>query len=1183
MTPEPFDVCGELPAPGITVLEASAGTGKTFTISALVTRFVAQGVPLSNILAVTFTRMATGELRDRVRRQLVNTEGQLARHLHADEDIPAADQIAVRLVQEGKPHIDTVHRRLADAVAGFDAATIATTHGFCQLVLDGLGSAGDVATGATLVEDPSDLIEEIVDDLYVRRSLLHGPPPFKRDVARTAAIRAVGNPGIVLVPPPGDDPDGLLTRLVAKTQAEVARRLQDDNLLTYDHLLSRLADTLEDPERGPVACRRLRQRYRVVLVDEFQDTDPVQWRIVRTAFGDPGTILVLVGDPKQAIYSFRGADVHAYLEAARQGRTFTLAQNWRTDQPLLDATEALLFPLRMGHDDIQFRSVNAPADHQDTAILDFPASTPIRIRLVDNDHADIRRTNAKKLLHKPSLVDWIAGDVARDIARLLHSGAQIRDPQASRSPSGSPYRQVAPADVGVLTKTNKQSIAVREALRAAGVPAVIAGIDSIFASEAATHWLRLLEALEEPTSRPRAAAVALTPFVGMSVTEVASADERTWETVHARAHRWSALLAGYGVAALYRSVTATEGLPARVVATVGGERELTDLGHVAELLHAESAASQMGVPTLRAWLAQRVAEVDVEQLASEERSRRLDSDAEAVQVLTVHRAKGLEFGVVYCPYLWDASPATRGSEPVVFHDADNHDVRSLDVGSCHKSGPNRKRYNDHRETAMAEQRGEDLRLMYVALTRARHQVVAWWGRADHCRHSPLGRLLLCRDASTGAVRDAFSNDPRDKDIRAALDNLLARTQPGLIAVESAADADTALPASSSLPAGGSATAALAAARFERVVDLRWRRASYTSITAAAHDGAFSADNVGSEPENPGLDDEPPMAGMGAGAGGGDEPATGAGGGDGPAPAGGAAGAASAAGADGDAARADGFPVSPWADIPGGTEVGTFVHALLERIDFGAPDLPAEMESAIRATGAWGTGIAGDSPTLGDGLVAALTTPLGSLLPGVSLSDIAQRDRADELGFELPLAGGDHPTGQVSTVDIAAVLAPHMPEGRPLAGYAQRLLDPLLATTLRGYLTGSLDLVFRRSIGEGPERWYVADYKTNWLGEDGNPLTAWHYRPAALDAEMQRRHYPLQALLYLVALHRYLRWRRPGYAPDAHLGGVFYLFLRGMVGPDTPEIDGQTCGVFSWAPPAELIVGLSDLFGSGRRD
>ncbi|HUA96669.1 MAG TPA: UvrD-helicase domain-containing protein, partial [Acidimicrobiales bacterium] len=833
---EPFDVCGELPTPGITVLEASAGTGKTFTISALVTRFVAEGVPLEHILAVTFTRMATGELRDRVRRRLVTAEQYLGRHLDTGEPIPPDDDVVAHLTKGARSEVEARHRRIADAVAAFDSATIATTHGFCQLVLSGLGSAGDVAAGANLIEDPSGLIEEVVDDLYLRWSLRNGPPAFKRETARMAAAVAVGNPGVDLAPPAGDDPDGLLTRLVVKAQSEVARRLQDDNLLTYDHLLSRLAGTLEDPGRGPVARRRLRHRYQVVLVDEFQDTDPVQWRVVRTAFGDGETTLILVGDPKQSIYSFRGADVHAYLQAAREGRTCTLAQNWRADQPLLDATEALLYPLQMGHDDIRFRPVGAAAGHQHGAIRDFPDSTPLRIRLVNNDQPGIRRTGAKRLLQKPSLVEWIATDVAADIARLLHSGGQIR--RHLDAPEGTPepdWRKVAPADIGVLTKTNRQSVAVREALRAAGVPAVVAGIDSIFASDAATQWLRLLEALEEPASRSRAAAAALTPFVGLTATAVATADERTWETVHARAHRWSAMLAGHGVAALYRSITATEGLPARVVGTIGGERELTDMGHVAELLHAESAATQMGVPTLRAWLAQRIADVDVDQAAAEERSRRLDSDAEAVQVLTVHRAKGLEFGVVYCPYLWDASPSAGGRQPVVFHDPDNGGRRTLDVGCTEKTGPAQKRHQDHRQLATAEQRGEDLRLMYVALTRARHQVVTWWGRADQCRHSPLGRLLLCRDARTGFVGEPFPNEPRDKDVRAALDTLLDHSRPGLISVEAAGDTGGSSTTAGSVAPPVPAPATLEPARFERALDLRWRRASYTSITASAHD------------------------------------------------------------------------------------------------------------------------------------------------------------------------------------------------------------------------------------------------------------------------------------------------------------------------------------------------------------
>jgi exodeoxyribonuclease V beta subunit len=1154
--PEPFDVCGNLPAPGITVLEASAGTGKTFTISALVTRFVAEGVALEHILAVTFTRMATGELRDRVRRRLVTAEHRLARYLYAAEPIPTDDEIAAHLAEGPRPDVQARHRRIADAVAMFDSATIATTHGFCQLVLSGLGSAGDVAAGATLVEDPSGLIEEVVDDLYLRWSLRYGPPAFHRGAARMAVAVALGNPGVVLEPPPGGDPDGLLTRLVARAQGEVARRLQDDNLLTYDHLLSRLANTLEDPQRGPLACRRLRQRYRVVLVDEFQDTDPVQWRVVRAAFGEGATTLVLVGDPKQAIYSFRGADVHAYLDAARQSRSYTLAQNWRADQPLLDATEALLFPLQMGDDEIRFRTVSAPASHQHSAIRDFPEPTPIRLRLVDNHQPGIRRTGAKDLLQKGALVEWIAQDVAADIARLLRSGGQIRDLSAEGGSSEPDWRPVAAADVGVLTKTNRQSVAVREALRAAGVPAVVAGLDSIFTSEAAAHWLRLLEALEEPASRSRAAALALTPFVGMTATEVAIADERVWESVHARAHKWSATLAGHGVSALYRSITATEALPARVVATMGGEREITDLAHVAELLHRESAGSQMGVPTLRAWLARRMADVDIDQAAAEERSRRLDSDAEAVQVLTVHRAKGLEFGIVYCPYLWDASPPPGARHPVVFHDPDNGGARTLDVGCTEDSGPAQKRHRDHREAATAEQRGEDLRLMYVALTRACHQVVIWWGRAAHSRHSPLGRLLMGRDATTGFVREAFTNEPRDKDIGAALDTLLDRTRPGLISVKAAGGEDTpSIPAGSG-PAPVSVPVVLESARFERALDLRWRRASYSSITADAHDEAAEVGLVGSEPEDPGLDDEPaaptssvvPPAGVAAG----------------PAP-------------------ADAWVASPLGGTPGGAEVGTFVHAVLEQLDFTAPDLPAELDAAMAATEGSGAGLAGDLSVLAGGLAAAITTPLGPLLPGVTLRDVARPDRVDELRFELPLAGGDSPIGQVSTADVAAILGAHLPADGPLAGYAERLLDPLLATGLRGYLTGSLDLVFRRSFEDGSDRWYVADYKTNWLGEDGRPLTAWHYRPAALDAEMQRRHYPLQALLYLVALHRYLRWRLPGYSPETHLGGVLYLFLRGMVGPAPPEIDGQPCGVFSWDPPASLIVGLSDLFGHGVRD
>ncbi|MBO0728832.1 MAG: hypothetical protein J2P57_06205, partial [Acidimicrobiaceae bacterium] len=345
---------------------------------------------------------------------------------------------------------------------------------------------------------------------------------------------------------------------------------------------------------------------------------------------------------------------------------------------------------------------------------------------------------------------------------------------------------------------------------------------------------------------------------------------------------------------------------------------------------------------------------------------------------------------------------------------------------------------------------------------------------------------------------------------------------------------------------------LEAARFQRELDLAWRRSSYSSITAAAHYDAAASAEVGSEPEQPGIEDEPPVPG-------------------------GSGGAAEAAE---DVVPPEDWAVSPLGAVPGGREMGTFVHAVLEGLDFAAPELSVELDSAMRAARAGGSDVGGDSALLGDGLAIALSTPLGPLLPGVCLRDIARTDRLDELTFELPVAGGDAPLGQVSTSDLAVVLDKHLPADGLLAGYPQRLSDPLLETTLRGYLTGSLDLVFRRTFDDGIQRWFVADYKTNWLGDTGQVLTAWHYRPAALDAEMQRSHYPLQALLYLVALHRYLGWRVPGYSPDTHLGGVLYLFLRGMVGTNAPVVDGQPCGVFSWAPPAELIVELSQLFQRG---
>jgi exodeoxyribonuclease V beta subunit len=304
-----FDVGGALPE-GLTLLEASAGTGKTFTIAALVARYVAAGVPIQQMLVVTFTKAATSELRDRVRARLVDGEAGLRRVLAGG---PAGADPVLRLLASGSAAEVEVRRgRLAEALAEFDAATIATTHGFCEQILAGLGTAGDVERGTTFVADSLDLTDEVIEDLYLRDWFHQGPATMKPKKARDIGRAAVANPEAPIVP--GLDEAGLSAdqvtraRFAEAVRREVTQRKRRHATMGYDDLLTRLAATLRSP-RGAAAAVRLRERYQVVLVDEFQDTDPIQWDILRLAFGPaatgPATTLILIGDPKQAIYSFR--------------------------------------------------------------------------------------------------------------------------------------------------------------------------------------------------------------------------------------------------------------------------------------------------------------------------------------------------------------------------------------------------------------------------------------------------------------------------------------------------------------------------------------------------------------------------------------------------------------------------------------------------------------------------------------------------------------------------------------------------------------------------------------------------------------------------------------------------------------------------------------------------------------
>lgn len=1111
---EVFDVCGELPQ-GTTVLEASAGTGKTFTIAALATRYVAEGVAeLSELMCVTFGRAATSELRDRVRERLVAAE----RSLRSPTARTSPDALVAHLAAVDDDELARRRSRLRRAVSQFDAATIATTHGFCQQMLASLGVAGDVDADAVLVPDIADLFDEVVDDLYLQRYATERAPALTVDDARLVAREAVSDHQATLEPAgaAADTVAGHRYAFARDVRAEVLRRKRSRRLLDYDDLLVLLRDALADPVHGADAADRVRSRYRVVMVDEFQDTDPVQWEILQLAFHGHRT-LVLIGDPKQAIYAFRGADVVTYLAAAADaGHRSTLGRSWRSDSPLLRGLEHLLGDAALGDERIVVRRVDAEHDRRR-----LDGGAPLRLRHVTRKAFGRKGTRNAPVAEIRQLV---AQDVAADVVAQLDS---------TRLREGGAWRPLRPGDVAVLTRRNADAALVRQALVAAGVPAVESGLSSVFATPAARHWLTLLTALEQPGSSGRIAALALTPFVGWDAATLAGAGDAERDGLADTVRGWARVLGEQGVPALVEAVV-SGGLAERLLRTSTGERMLTDLRHIGQTLHTAGSGDRLGTAALAEWLRRRIAEA--EQDYAEERSRRLETDAAAVQVVTVHASKGLEFPVVYVPFAWDRFESRT---PKVLRYHDDRGRRLLHVGGDTDPG-----YDEARRRHQEEERGEDLRLLYVALTRARSQVVAWWAPSHNSASGPLTRVLFGR-GEAGTVPVASVPVARDEQVAGRLAQLAA-TSGGTVDVEQVDAAPAAARWEPATPPDGD----LHVATFDRQLDPTWRRTSYTGLTAAAHEQQ-AAGGVASEPEATGVQDEPAPP---------DVTRT---------------GSTGSAGAPADEALRS--LASPMAHLPGGAAFGTLVHRVLEQLDTAAPDLDAELLQRCReATAARGTGV--EPADLAASLAPVLATPLGPLAEGLALRDVHPRDRLSELEFELPLAGGDQPRGSGPALgDVAAVLRHHLPDGDVLACYPDALDVPhLRSARLRGYLTGSLDAVLRVRDDSGQPRYLVVDYKTNRLAPEGDPLTAWHYRPSAMAQAMIAAHYPLQLLLYLVALHRYLRWRQPGYDPEQHLGGGLYLFVRGMCGPGTPVVDGSVCGVTAWRPPASLVEALSAL-------
>ncbi|MDV3135662.1 exodeoxyribonuclease V subunit beta [Mycobacterium sp. 29Ha] len=1091
---QPFSLVGDLPAArSTTVLEASAGTGKTFALAGLVTRYIAEGVAtLDQMLLITFSRAATQELRDRVRRQIVD-----AVHAFDRKEVTGNNEVITHLLNASDDERKERQRRLRDSLAAFDAATIATTHQFCQLVLKSLGVAGDTDSGVTLVESLDELITEVADDLYLRHFGREKDNPLLAHPDALRLAREVVNHPATELRPKDPDPDSraaVCLRFAADVKNELEKRKRQRGILGYDDLLTRLADALEDSDSA--ARSRMRHRWPIVMVDEFQDTDPVQWQVIDRAFTGHST-LVLIGDPKQAIYAFRGGDIVTYLSAsATAGTQMTLGTNWRSDAALVDRLQAVLRGAQLGHERIVVHDV--AAHHQGARLAGAPNPDPFRLRVVRRNAFGRSGTNVILI---DQLRSHIAEDLAADIGILLDSGATFGG------------EKLHAGQIAVIVEKHRDARVCYNALCEAGIPAVYTGDSDVFTSDAAEDWLALLEAFDQPHRPGIVRAAAATMFFGETAESLVEGGDGLTDRIAETLREWASHARERGVSAIFEAAQ-LNGMGDRVLSWQNGDRMMTDLAHMTQLLQEAAHREHFTLPALRDWLrAQRE-----DRTGAAERARRLDNDAAAVQVMTVFVAKGLQFPVVYLPFAFNNNVFE--PELVLYHEGD---TRCLHVG-----GPDSPDFNAVAKQGREEDASDDSRLMYVAMTRAQAQVVTWWAPSRDEPTGGLSRLLRGRSPGEPVIPDIVSP------VKVTDDQAMARFKEWEAVNGPAIEESIPQPLPS--PPSDDTPITLQARHFHRSIDTAWRRTSYSGLIRTSE-----STPVSSEPEVIELDDEVAEIPLVTAAVGTDVP-------------------------------------SPMADLPSGAKFGTLVHAVLETADPFAPDLAAELETQITEHAVWWP-VDVAASDLAAAMLPMHDTPLGPLAAGRTLRQIGLHDRMREMDFEFPLAGGDL-RGSAPEIRLAAVgelVGQHLATDDPLAPYADRLRGAALGgQSLKGYLSGSVDVVLR--IGE---RYIVVDYKTNWLGDQNQPLTAADYaRPRLIEA-MLHSDYPLQALLYNVVLHRFLRWRLPGYLPDTHLGGVMYLFLRGMCGPDTPVVDGHPAGVFSWQPPTSLITSMSDLLDAGR--
>jgi exodeoxyribonuclease V beta subunit len=1194
---------------GVSLIEASAGTGKTWNICALYLRLLLQrGLEVGQILVVTFTTAATAELRYRIRNRIAETRSHLRGGMPTGDD-DFVERLLTRLRADPDCTDDRIATRLERALQCFDEAAIFTIHGFCERALRDTPLGAGMPLSMEILTDESALLAGVAADFW-RRRIASGPLPpglasyileqkdtpdalaalLGRRVAKPLAMlrwpedldqaaapdmgalqrafdlardcwqrdraaivggvsEALGslnanqykpatleqaardweaylagaNPlwepgtgdklhlltGGKLRPKAGKPPpahhafhDLAQALLEQRGQARAALSLcrtrvlrellaagpdalrsakRSRRVMSFDDLLYNLHERLTNG-RYPWLAPLLRSRFPAALIDEFQDTDPLQLRIFQQIHAGTDAALFLVGDPKQAIYSFRNADLRVYLRARREAkRLYTLVHNQRCAQPLLRGLNAL-FGSREGLfmvEGLPYVQLDYGARPRKALVDRTLARAPLQLWSLSPPAG--QALSAKSVARRRS-----AQGCAAEIARLVTAGQRGDITQGGE--------HLGAGDIAVLVRTHREGQMMREALAGFGLGSVELSRAGIFGSAEALELERILAAILEPRRTPLLRAACSTVLLGGDAAslEVLAADDEALlhKSAQFSAYRDEWLRRGVGV--MLRLLMRDEGIAARLLSLPFGERRLTNLLHLAESLQ-QSGAHQATPEVLLAWLQAHIAADAPDEAAQ----LRLESERNLVQIITIHRAKGLEYPIVFCPFLWDGSAGRADTHKYAreYHDAAGElvlDFREL-------SGEEERQISAQ---IRADRLAERLRLIYVALTRAVHRCYVVVGSYSthtaslaECRHGALPWLV----AGAGHAPAQWpENELEATALDAAWAALAARFAP-----------DIGLAA---LPLQTGAAAVQRSAIGEAIVVREppahispgWRAGSYSQLIYGASSEAAVVDH------------------------------------------------------DLRAITQDsGVPERIAADdilrFPRGMTAGHCIHAVFESADFVNPaGWAGAIAAALRA---WPQlsrqGGAGEPlpAMLANMLSDVLATPMPG---GFRLADVPRARRLTELNFSMPVS-------RLTQQGLGQVLRQY---GAAMPG--------LTFPALEGYLNGAVDLVV-----EAAGRFWIVDWKSNYLG-----ASAAHYGAAALRGAMDQHHYHLQYLIYTVALHRYLEQRLPGYTYADHLGGVLYLFVRG-VRPGWVNADGYPAGVYAARPAEGLVRDLSALLRAAR--